>query len=148
VKRGGETVSNEDLAIDGYPRIAKKVRVIVENGDDAPLPISRIQLLSFQRRIYFDPRGRSALRLYYGDAKLDAPSYDYQKFFQASPEATVAQLGSAEANAQFRGRPDDRPWSERHGWVLWAAMLIAVLVIGGIALKGLKASAASSPGRL
>ena len=148
VKRGGETVSNEDLAIDGYPRIAKKVRVIVENGDDAPLPISRIQLLSFQRRIYFDPRGRSALRLYYGDAKLDAPSYDYQKFFQASPDATVAQLGSAEANAQFRGRPDDRPWSERHGWVLWAAMLIAVLVIGGIALKGLKASAASSPGRI
>jgi len=144
VKRGGETVSNEDLAIDVYSRVAKKVRVIVENGDDAPLPIARVQLLSLQRRIYFDPRGKMALRLYYGDAKLDAPSYDYQKFFQASPDAVVAQLGSAESNGQFTGRPDDRPWSERHGWVLWAAMLIAVVVIGGMALKGLKASAASS----
>ncbi len=144
VKRGGETVSNEDLAIEVYPRIINKVKVVVENGDDAPLPIARIQLLSFQRRIYFDPRGKTALRLYYGDAKLDAPSYDYQKFFQASPDAAVARLGSAESNAQFTGRPDDRPWSERHGWVLWAAMLIAVVVIGGMALKGLKASAVSS----
>jgi len=147
VKRGGETVSNEDLAVDVYPRVAKKVHVIVENGDDAPLSISRIQVLSVQRGIYFDPRGQSAMRLYYGDAKLVAPSYDYQKFFQVSPDAAVAQLGSAEANAQFTGRQDDRPWSERHGWVLWAAMLIAVVVIGGMALKGLKASAVNSPGR-
>jgi hypothetical protein len=143
VKRGGETVSNEDLALDVYPRVINKVKVIVENGDDTPLSIPRIQLLSVQRRIYFDPRGQSSLRVYYGDAKLDAPSYDYQKFFQASPDAGVAQLGSPEANAQFTGRPDDRPWSERHGWVLWAAMLLAVVVIGGVALKGLKASAAS-----
>jgi hypothetical protein len=145
VKRGGETVSNEDLAIDVYPRVAKKVHVIVENGDDAPLLISRIQLLSVQRRIYFDPRGKSALRLYYGDAKLDAPSYDYQKFFQASPDAPVAQLGSAETNAQFTGRPDDRPWSERHGWVLWAAMLVAVAMLGGLALRGLKSNTAAGP---
>ena len=138
VKRGGETVSNEDLAIDVYPRVAKKVHVIVENGDDAPLTISRIQLLSVQRRICFDPRGKSALRLYYGDTKLDAPSYDYQKFFQTSPDAAMAQLGSPEANAQFTGRPDDRPWSERHGWVLWAAMLVAVAMLGGLALRGLK----------
>jgi hypothetical protein len=143
VKRGGETVSNEDLAIEVYPRIVNRIRVIVENGDDAPLPISRIQLLSVQRRIYFDPRGRGALRLYYGDPKLDAPSYDYQKFFQASPDATLAQLGSAEANAQFTGRPDDRPWSERHGWVLWAAMLIAVALLGGLALRGLKSGTAA-----
>jgi hypothetical protein len=142
VKRGGETVSNEDLAMDVYPRVINKVKVIVENGDDDPLPVSRIQLLSVQRRIYFDPRGQSALRLFYGDAKLDPPSYDYQKFFQARPDAAVAQLGSPEANAQFTGRPDDRPWSERHGWVLWVAMFLAVVVIGGIALRGLKASAA------
>jgi hypothetical protein len=145
VKRGGETVSNEDLAIDVYPRVAKKVHVIVENGDDAPLPISRIQLLSVQRRIYFDPRGKSALRLYYGDAKLDAPSYDYQKFFQTSPDAALAQLGSAKANAQFTGRPDDRPWSERHGWVLWVAMLVAVAMLGGLALRGLRSSTAAGP---
>lgn len=142
VKRAGETVSNENLAIDVYPRTAKKLRIIVENGDDAALPIAQVQPLSFERRVYFDPRSRAALRLYYGDGKLDAPAYDFAKFFQQNPNAVAAELGSAEANAQYTGRPDERPWSERHNWVLWAAMLLAVVVLSGLAIRGLKSNAA------
>ncbi|PYV84527.1 MAG: hypothetical protein DMG93_04450 [Acidobacteria bacterium] len=140
VKRAGETVSNEDLAFDVYSHRDNKVRVIIENRDDEPLPIQRVHALSYQRRIYFDPRGKTALRLYYGDGKLGAPSYDYQQFFEQNPDATAAQLGPAEANARFTGRPDDRPWSERHGWILWAAMLIAVLLLAATALRGLKST--------
>ena len=74
--------------------------------------------------------------MYYGDQKLDAPSYDYAKFFEPSPEAAVAQLGEAEANGRFTGRPDERPWTERHGIVLWAAMLIAVAALALVAVRG------------
>jgi len=144
VQRGGETVSNEDLALDVDSRRENKVRVIIENRDDAPLPLESVHAFSYQRRIYFDPRGKTALRLYYGDEKLGAASYDYQQFFEQNPDATAAQLGPAEANARFTGRPDDRPWSERHDWILWAAMLIAVLLLGALALRGLKSSAASA----
>lgn len=142
VKRAGQTISNEDLAIDMYPEVAGKIRVIIENRDDVPLPISQVQPLSFERRIYFDPRGHSSLILYYGDSKLEAPSYDYAKFFQQSPDAVAAQLSPAEANAQFTGRPDDRPWSERHNWVLWAAIVLAVLVLGVLTIRSLKSEAA------
>jgi hypothetical protein len=141
VKRGGETIANEVLALDISPRATKKCRVIVENRDDDPLPITRVEALSYQRRIYFDPRGRAAFRLYYGDEKLDRPAYDYQQFFEQNPDAALVQFGPVEANPQATGRPDDRPWSERHGWVLWAAMLIAVVLLGGLALRGLKSSA-------
>ena len=141
VKRAGQTVSNESLAIDMYPEVAAKIRITIDNGDDAPLPISRVQPLSFERRIYFDPHGHSSLMLYYGDLRLDTPSYDYAKFFQQSPDAVAAQLSPAAANAQFSVRPDDRPWSERHNWVLWAAMVLAVLVLGALTIRSLKSEA-------
>ena len=144
VNRAGQTVISEDLAVDLYPRTAKQIRVALENGDDAPLLIQQVQPLSFQRRVYFDAKGQSALRLSYGDSKLEAPSYDYGKFFRQSPDAAVAQVGPAEANSQFTGRPDDRPWSERHNGALWVAMLVAVAVLGGLALRGLKSNPSSA----
>jgi hypothetical protein len=105
------------------------------------LPIESVEALSYERRVYFDPHGKTGLKMYYGDEKLSAPSYDYAKFFQQEPDAAVAQMGASEANAEFTGRPDERPWSERHKGVLWAAMILAVLVLGALALRGLKADA-------
>jgi hypothetical protein len=137
--RAGQTVVSEDLALNANLLAPGRITVAVENGDDAPLPVAQVRPLSVERRVYFDPKGKSTLQLYYGDAKLEAPSYDYGKFFQQSPEAALAAAGLAEGNAQFTGRPDDRPWSERHNGVLWAAMLIAVALLGGLALRGLKA---------
>jgi hypothetical protein len=138
LSRAGQTVVSEDLALDLNLRTTNRLTVAVENGDDAPLPTQQVRPLSVERRVYFDPKGKSALKLYYGDAKLEAPSYDYGKFFQQSPDAAVAQVGLGEANGEFRGRPDDRPWSERHNGLLWAAMVLAVALLGGLALRGLK----------
>ena len=143
LNRAGQAVVSEDLTVDLYSRAGKRVKVSIQNGDDKPLPIERVRPLSFERRLYFDPNGKAALQLYYGDAKLQAPTYDYARFFQQSPNAAVAQLGVAAANAQFTGRPDDRPWSERHPIVLWAAMAAAVALLGALALRGIKAGAAN-----
>jgi hypothetical protein len=143
MNRGGQSVTSEELAIELSLRTAKRIRVTVENGDDPPLPALHLTPMSVQRRLYFDPRGKSALELYYGDPKLETPSYDYKKFFQPASDAPVAQLGAASANPQFTGRPDDRPWSERHKAVLWIAMLLAVALLGGLALRSLKSDAES-----
>ena len=139
VARAGQTVVSEDLALNLSLPIASRVTVVIENGDDAPLPVIQVRPLAVERRIYFDPKGKTALMMYYGDPKLEAPSYDYEKFFLPSPDAAVAEVGPAEANSRFTGRPDDRPWSERHSALLWAAMLIAVGLLGGLALRGLRA---------
>jgi hypothetical protein len=136
--RAGQTVVSEDLVLGLNVRSTNRIIVTTENGDDTPLPVAQVRPLLVERRIYFDPNAKSTLELYYGDAKLEAPSYDYGKFFQQSPDAVVAQAGPAEANRQFTGRPDDRPWSERHNGVLWLAMLVAVALLGGLALRGLK----------
>jgi hypothetical protein len=138
VNRGGQSVTSEDLDIDVDGPSTKQITATIENGDDPALPIQLVQPLSVERRLYFDPKGNSSLQLYYGDPKLEAPSYDYARIFQQASDAVVAQLGPAQANPQFTSRPDDRPWSERHGYVLWIAMVLAVLVLGGLALRGLR----------
>ncbi len=142
MNRAGQLVTSEDLSLDLYSQTARQIKITIENGDDPPLPIHQVQALSVERRVYFDPKDKASLQIYYGDTKLEAPSYDYAKFVQQSADAAIAQLGPSEANTAFTGRPDDRPWSERHSYVLWAAMLLAVIVLGSLALRGLKGSAA------
>jgi hypothetical protein len=121
-----------------------RLKVTVDNGDNPPLSISGVELLSVERRVYFDPQGKSLLKLYYGESKLGAPVYDFARFFKADPAAAMATLGPGTHNEAYRGRPDDRPWSERHKAVLWLAMLLAVIVLAGLAIRGLKAKALSS----
>ena len=86
------------------------------------------------------PRPKRDKTGHYGDQKPDSAGCEYSEFFQQAPDSVLTQLGIAAANPQFTGRPDDRPSSERHSYVLWAAMLLAVVVLGGLALRGLKGS--------
>jgi len=142
VNRAGTLVTNEELAVNVSSRggdDSDHLTVIIDNGDNPALAVVSAEPLSLERRIYFDPQGKSALRLYYGDEKLSAPVYDYARFFHVDASAAEAQLSPGEHNAQYAGRPDDRPWSERHIVILWGAMLVAVLVLAVLALRGLRA---------
>lgn len=144
INRGGTTVVSEEMDVPIARQSSGRMKVTVDNGDNPPLAISGVELLSVERRVYFDPQGKSLLRLYYGDSKLDAPVYDYARFFKADPVAAKAELSAGAHNQTYTGRPDDRPWSERHKGVLWMAMLLAVAVLAALAIRGLKAKAVSS----
>ncbi|HKI00192.1 MAG TPA: hypothetical protein VJ999_13910 [Candidatus Sulfotelmatobacter sp.] len=137
LNRAGILVTSEELAVsvNGSPG---EFTLVIDNGDNPPLTITTAQPLSLERRIYFDPQGRTTLRLFYGDEKLSAPVYDYARFFHVAASAAEVQLGAGAHNAQYTGRPDDRPWSERHMGILWGVMIMAVLVLAILALRGLR----------
>ncbi|HZC24393.1 MAG TPA: hypothetical protein VE866_13705, partial [Candidatus Binatia bacterium] len=140
VNRAGTLVVNEELSIAASGG-ASQFTIAIDNGDNPPLNVTGAELLSIERRIYFDPQGKSTLRLYYGDEKLSAPVYDYARFFHQDASAAQAQLGTGAHNAQYAGRPDERPWSERHPGVLWSVMLVAVAVLALVAFRGLRTPA-------
>jgi len=140
MNRGGASVVTDELAVTVFGEFSDHFTVTVENGDDPPLPFTKVQPQSLERRVYFEPQGRTKLKLYYGDEKLTAPEYDYAKFFREDPNASPAQLSPESANPEYAGRPDDRPWSERHQVLLWAAMVAAVAVLGWLALRGLRSA--------
>jgi hypothetical protein len=132
---------HEELAIATHDTRAPHWRITIHNGDDPPLPLT-LTPQSLERRVYFDPHGSRSVKLYYGDDKLDAPEYDYSKFFRDSEvkDARPATLDPAMRNPQFTGRPDERPWTERNAWLLWAALLVAVLGIGAVAIQGMRST--------
>jgi hypothetical protein len=118
------------------------VWIEVENGDDQPLPIAAVRLEMRQRKLCFDvPASRGAnaesgLTLYYGDPKLLAPVYDYDRLFVAADEPLAAELGPESLNVGYHAPPAEvRPFTERHPEVLWIALIAVICVLGVVALK-------------
>jgi hypothetical protein len=140
--RAGQRIDSEDDEVD-FSEIGQKwLKVVIHNGDDAPLKVNSASLQQIERRLYFDAPEQAQLTLYYGDEKLERPEYDYAKLFLNSTDAHAAQLGPETNNAAYTGRPDDRPWSERHPAILWIAIIAAVLVLGVLALRSMRSVAA------
>jgi hypothetical protein len=142
VNRAGTLVTAEESAI-SLAGSSGKSTVSVDNEDNPPLPIEAVQPLSLERRVYFDPQGKTSLKLYYGDEKLSAPVYDYARFFHLDPAPAEAQLAAGAHNPQYAGRPDERPWSDRHMGILWAVMILAVIALAALAVRGMRSGAAA-----
>ena len=142
--RGGTAVTSEGLEINVFGSRDGRFRVMIDNADNPPLNITSVQPISIERRVYFDAAGRMAVKLYYGDPRLAAPVYDYTKFFQSDPAAAQVELGPGMHNEAYTGRPDERPWSERHKALLWIAMLLAVVVLAVLAVRGFRSETVST----
>jgi hypothetical protein len=117
---------------------AATVEVVVENGDDTPLPITTIRLEMRQRKMCFDVLASGALTLFYGDPALNAPQYDYARLFTLSDAMHAAQLGPEELNPRYHDRPDARPLTDRHPHLLWILLLIVVCILAIVAIRSSK----------
>jgi uncharacterized protein DUF3999 len=138
--RSGQKIDSDEHDVSFSAVGHKTIKVIIYNGDDPPLKLNSARLQQLERRIYFDAPASGQVTLYYGDEKLEPPVYDYAKLFLLAKDAAPAQLGGEVANAAYTGRPDERPWTERHPAVLWIAIVAAVLVLGAIALRSVKSA--------
>jgi len=134
--RHGQKIDFEQSTLDLGGIRPETLKVIIHNGDDPPLKITGVRLQQYERRVYFNSSGPP--HLYYGDEKLDEPVYDYAKLFQQDANAAEVKLGGEQTNAAYTGRPDERPWSDKHPAVLWIAIGAAVLVLGVMALRSMK----------
>jgi hypothetical protein len=117
---------------------AAEVEVAVNNGDDRPLPIQSVRLEMRERRLCFDAISDAPLTLFYGDAALTAPQYDYARTFSPTEKINVARVGPEQKNPAFTPRPDNRAASDRHPELVWIVFLAVVCVLAVIALRSSK----------
>ena len=110
----------------------------IDNGDDAPIQLTAVTLQMLERDVCFGPTAPANYMLFYGDAALAAPRYDYARLFAEQPDAVRASLGPEQENPSYEPRPDPRPFTERHPALLWVALILVIAVLGVIALRSMK----------
>jgi hypothetical protein len=114
---------------------AAKWTIAIHNEDDVPIDLRSVTLQMIARNLCFDSAPGTSYKLYYGDAALDAPRYDYASLFVLDKNAASLALGREEPNPQFENRPDTRPFTEKHPALLWIALIAAIFILGVIALR-------------
>ena len=109
--------------------------ISIDNGDNTPLVPASVRLEMYERNLCFQSSPGN-YTLYYRDPALTHPRYDIGQFLVIKP-ASAAHLtvGPEQPNPQFQPRPDDRPFTERHPALLWIALAVVILFLGGIALR-------------
>jgi hypothetical protein len=118
--------------------------VTVRNGDDAPIQLTSVRLEMRKRTLCFDAAPGAAYALYYGDAVLSPPRYDYASLFVARLNAVDASFGPEQANPSYQPRPDERPFTEKHPALLWIALGLVVALLALVALRSVKLTGKSS----
>jgi hypothetical protein len=148
--REGHKIDEEDLAV-GAPWVdlgdaGSTWTVTVDNGDDVPLAITDVKLEMVERRLCFDAAAAAQYTLMVGDAALAAPRYDYATLFAPAADAAVATLGAEKENPEYRARPDERAFTERHPGLLWVALVGVVFVLGVVAVRTAKGTSKAGGG--
>ena len=106
------------------PMDATELWLVVDEGDNAPLPLSRARLLLPSYRLrFFAPQG-GALRLLYGREDLQPPRYDLSLL---APKLMGAPATEVKAGPEA-SRADAEPFiSPRWFWALLGAAVIVLL---------------------
>ncbi len=115
---------------------ARVVRLRIRNGDDAPLKIARVRVVSPVEQLVFRAEAGRHYRLSYGSKDLTAPSYDLQRTLAAEDRSTaaLARFGRPVTS----GQEPPAPWSERHPRLFLGLLVLVVAVLLGITLAAVK----------
>jgi hypothetical protein len=123
------------LGLGAVPYVSA-VRLIIQNGDDAPLALHGLTLQMRERQICFLRKANTSYTLRYGDPSLGPPQYDLSPIEAAAMNASLSTLGAERALAlQPAGQ---RPFTERHPVLLWVALILVVGTLGFVALRSAK----------
>lgn len=121
-----------------FPEVtAHRWRVVVHDRNDAPITDLRATFYTTPRRVVFSQQPGASYRLLYGNARAKVPQYGIARLMDARAIEAAAEvtLGAEELN---RGWIDPAPWTERHEVVLWAALAVAAVVLGYLAIRTLR----------
>lgn len=111
---------------------ARRWRVVVENGDDAPVRGLRPSLLARPRDVVFEAAPQRRYRLLSGNEQVRAPAYDLgARLAHSAWRADPAVAVTTERNT---ASPGDRPGIERSPGVLTGVLLAVAVVLGALAL--------------
>jgi hypothetical protein len=114
-------------------------RVTVFNRNDTPLTEVRAELYTTPRHVVLQQAAGRQYRLIYGNPRVNAPQYDLARTIAADTAGSrvPATVG---AEIENTGYANPAPWTEQHQSILWAALAVAILVLGALAVRTMRGS--------
>lgn len=111
------------------PLRARLATLVIDEGDNSPLPLDEPQLLLPAYRLRFFRPASGDLRLLYGRTDLGEPRYDLALLAPRLVRAATAEATMG-AESEQQAVPDERAAERsRHRTVFWAALVVAALVL-------------------
>lgn len=112
-------------------------RIGILNRNDPALPELQLKLLSVPRHLAFKHTTGRNYRLLYGNPRTTPAQYELARISRKTEwqPAPLATLGREAVTTAYTSA---EPWSERHPWLLWTALVTAVVVLAGMALNALR----------
>jgi hypothetical protein len=126
--QGGNGAPVLSLPLPAMP--ATGVLLRVDEGDNAPLPLTSVKLTLPAYRLRFYRRADETLRLAYGRPDLEPPHYDIQLLANDVLAGTAVEI---RASAEPPGAADRSPLVSRR--VFWVVLGVAVVVLLGLAAR-------------
>jgi hypothetical protein len=115
---------------------SEQLLVVVDEGDNAPLPLTRARLLLPSYRIRFYHPGRP-LTLVYGREEAVRPRYDLSLLATQVMGAEAKEIAAAPPQEVGTSGPAASMVSPK---VFWAGLVVAVLVIGGVIVRSMRSA--------
>lgn len=112
-------------------------RISILNHNDPALPDLQISMLTIPRHVAFKREAGQDYHLLYGNPRAKPAQYELAQLSNGTQwqNAPLATLGKEAANT---AHVNPAPWSERHPWLLWSALIAAVGVLAWIAINALR----------
>lgn len=143
-KFNGE-ISNIGFSGGNYSRI----KVVIHNEDNDPIPVNRLVIGTQERQLAFTPRTGTSYKLFYGCANAMYPNYDIQSLYGYISNSGLVKdlfiLGPQETNPDYVKIVVTKPWLEANPWVIWVAMIAVMVVLIAFVLKLARQIKAGTP---
>ncbi len=124
-RHADESTPSRPLTLPVASQAGTELRLVVDEGDNAPLPITAVRLLLPSYRLRFFHPSETELRLAYGREDLLVPEYDLALL---APKVMGAPTQDAAAQAASAPGPSEERSLVRPG-VFWIVVSAAVLVL-------------------
>jgi hypothetical protein len=109
----------------------RRLDVVVQNGDDAPLRGLEVEAFARPRTIVLAGGYAPPYRLLYGNASLSAPEYDFARLpVRELRPLAVGRLGPERPNPDWEPPEDTRSFLERNPRVLEGSLALIALALG------------------
>ncbi len=120
--------------------VVEDVYVLIDEGDNQPLPIDKVTLLVPQYAVRFFRKPNQPLRLLYGRDNLDSPRYDLQ-LLSGHVLGRAAEDVTAGPEEALSGRAGASGFELVPPTVFWAFLGVTVIVLIGLVVRLMKKEA-------